>query len=254
MPPTKDTRKLRTRKKERTRNTIITEATKLFNEKNYDEVLLEDIAEASFISRQTLYNYFKNKEDVHYAVGNQVYKEDNEEMEKIVNADKTGKEQLLDICMKLFESSKEKPILLKVVRELWINFNNKDETSADVHNRIEKTVGTEKMKYLIETRGAIEEFDFEEHFDDPNFIEEYVQFMRHNYLWLKAIQKGKQDGSIKIDLPDMHIMQFINIVSSGTIHEIMRRQSALDRINMTREEFSTNVVKLISHFLDDYQE
>jgi AcrR family transcriptional regulator len=253
MPPTKH-KQLRTRKKERTRNTIIAEATKLFNEKPYEEVLLEDIAEASFISRQTLYNYFKNKEDVHYAVGNQVYKEENMEFAKIVSSDKTGKEQLLDICARIFEASKEKPILLKVVRDFWKNFINRSDSSAQIYSNIETTIGKEKMNELIEKPGKIEEYDFENHFDEPNFIEEYIQFIRHNYLWQIAIEKGKKDGTIKINLPNMQIMQFINIVTSGTIHEIMRRQSALDRINMTQEDFSVNIIKLMSHFLDDYPE
>ena len=89
MPPTKDKCKLRTRKKEHTRNTIIDEAIKLFNEKPYDDVLLEDIADAAFISRQTLYNYFNNKEDIHYAVGHKIYGEENEAVEKILETDLT---------------------------------------------------------------------------------------------------------------------------------------------------------------------
>ena len=68
---------------------------------------------------------------------------------------------------------------------------------------------------------------------------------------MMAIRKGKQDGTIKNQLPDMQIMQFLNFVSMGTIHEIMRRRSAIDRIGMDLEIFSTNIIKLLSRFLDD---
>ena len=253
MAPKKDRRQLRTRKKERTRNTIIEEATKLFVEKTYDDVSLEDIAEAAFVSRQTLYNYFKNKEDVHYAVGNKVYREENEEIEKILDTDLTGKEQVLLLCERIFTNSIEKPIVLKVVRDLWNNLNNSNFSSAETYDQIAKTIGREKMDELIEKPEFLEEFDFNEYFDDPNLIQEYLQFIRHNNLWMKAIQKGKQDGTIKNKLPDMQIMQFMSFVAWGTINEIMRRQSPLDRIGMNLEVFSTNILKLLSHFLDNYQ-
>jgi len=247
----KDKRQLRTRKKERTRNTIIEEAKKLFDQKPYDSVSLEDIAEAAFVSRQTLYNYFNNKEAVHYAVGNKLYREENEEVEKILDMDLTGKEQALRICERIFTNSVENPIILKVVRDLWINLNNKDFSSAGTYNHISETIGREKMDELINTSGALEEFDFEEYFDDPNLMEEYLQFIRYNNLWGRAIQKGKQDGSIKNQLPDMHIMQFMSFLAMGTVFEIMRRQTPLDRIGMSSEVFSVYVVKLLSRFLDD---
>jgi AcrR family transcriptional regulator len=251
MMPPRDRRQLRTRKKERTRNTIIAEATKLFAEKPYDDVLLEDIAEAAFISRQTLYNYFKNKEDLHFAVGNQVYSEENKEITKIIDSDLSGKEQLLQLSERTFRTSIEKPILLKIVRDFWTNFNNSNSSSAEVYDQIVATIGEEKMNTLIEKPGYLEEFDFEEYFEEPNFIEEYIQFIKHNNLWLKAIKKGKMDGSIRNKLSDMQIMQFLVIVTSGTVHEIMRRQSALDRINMQRETFYINLIKLLSRFLDE---
>ena len=252
MAPKNDKRQLRTRKKERTRNTIIEEATKLFAEKPYDDVSLEEIAEAAFISRQTLYNYFNNKEDLHDAVGNKVYHEENEEIEKILDSDLTGKEQVLLLCERIFKNSVEKPILLKVVREFWTNLGSSF-SSAETYNQIIRTIGREEMDELVEKPGLIEEFDFEEYFDDPNFIEEYLQFIRHNNLWMRAIRRGKQDGSIKNKLPDMQIMQFLNFVTMGTIHEIMRRRSALDRINMELDTFSNTLIRLLSHFLDyDY--
>lgn len=253
MPPAKDKRKLRTRKKERTRNTIIAEATKLFNEKPYDEVLLEDIAEAAFISRQTLYNYFNNKEDIHYAVGHKIYREENEEIEKILYTDLTGKEQVLLICERLFTNSEENPIVLRVVKDLWNNLNSRNFSSPETYNHIAETIGREKMDELIEKPGALDEFDFEDYFDDPNLMQEYLQFIRHNYLWTRAIQKGKQDGTIKNQLPDMQIMQFMSFVTWGTINEVMRRRSPLERVGLDMDMFSTNVIRLLSHFLDDYE-
>ena len=71
------------------------------------------------------------------------------------------------------------------------------------------------------------------------------------YLSPSDIQMGKRDGSIKNTLPDMEMMQFLNIVTDGVIHETMRRRSALERINMKQETFVTNTINLLSVFLDD---
>ena len=100
---------------------------------------------------------------------------------------------------------------------------------------------------VARTKGLIAFWDF-------NLMKEYLQFIRHNYLWTKAIQKGKQDGSIKNQLPNMQIMQFMSFVTWGTINEVMRRHSPLERVGMDLDIFSTNVIRLLAHFLDNYQE
>lgn len=249
--PKKDQRLLRVRKKERTRSTIISEAIKLFSEKPYDDVPLEGIAEAAFISRQTLYNYFKNKEDVFFAVGNQIYKEENENMAEILSHDLSGKEQVLLLCEKKFRDSYDKPILLKIIREFWDRFTLRNISSEEVYNEIAEKIGADQFNELVEKPNLLDEFDFETYFEEPNYFELYIQFIKNGNMWVRAIQKGKQDNSIKNDLPDMQIMQFINLFMDGVIHEIKRRKSALDRINMNSETFVTKTINLVSYFLDD---
>lgn len=55
---------LRELKKQRTRQTILDEALKLFVEQGYRETTLEQIANASEISTGTLFAYFPNKEEI----------------------------------------------------------------------------------------------------------------------------------------------------------------------------------------------
>jgi hypothetical protein len=132
--------------------------------------------------------------------------------------------------------------------------NSRDLSSAETYNQIVNTIGRKKMEELIENPESLEVFDFDDYFDDPNLIEEYLQFIRHNNLWTKAIQRGKQDGSIRNQFPDMQIMQFMSFVAWGTINEVMRRRSPLDRIGMDLEVFSTNIIRLMSIFSDNYNE
>jgi len=246
----KDDRLLRTRKKERTRNTIITEAMKLFSEKSYDQVKLEEIAEAAFLSRKTLYNYFKNKEDVFFAVGNQVYKEENKKLENIINRDLTGKEQVLTLCEKKFKDGEENPIILKILKEFWDRFSLRKVSSEEEYNRISEKLGAVRLAELVETPNLLDEFNLDQYFEETNYIELYIQFLKTGHLWVKTIQKGKQDDSIKVDLPNMQIVHYINILIEGIIREKNRRKSALDRIKMKGETIKTQTINLVFHFLE----
>jgi len=55
---------LRERKKQRTRETILTAALQLFAERGYTNTTLDDIADAAEVSTGTLFAYFPSKEDI----------------------------------------------------------------------------------------------------------------------------------------------------------------------------------------------
>lgn len=54
----------RERKKEETRDSIIDCAVNFFREKGFQQTSMEEIAEASDVSKGTLYNYFQDKESI----------------------------------------------------------------------------------------------------------------------------------------------------------------------------------------------
>ena len=246
----KDKRLLRVRKKEHTRKTILLEALKFFSEKAYKDVFLEDIAEAAFISRATLYNYFKNKDDVFFAVGNQIFKELNETIATILPTELSGKEQVIFLCKKTFKDSIDKPIILKITGEFFARINSKNLSSEVIYNDITEKIGSSTLNNIIQNLSLLEDVDLEEVFEEPYFIEFFIQLLKNGNLWKKAVRKGKMDNTIKNELEDMQIIQYVNILMSGILNEMELRQTALDRIRMKRDMFFTNSLNLIGIFLD----
>jgi AcrR family transcriptional regulator len=56
----------RTRKRLATRQSISDVATRLFNERGFDKVTVDDIAEAADVGRKTVFNHFARKEDMFF--------------------------------------------------------------------------------------------------------------------------------------------------------------------------------------------
>jgi AcrR family transcriptional regulator len=55
---------LRERKKQKTRDTIVRVALKLFDERGYEQTTIAEIAEAAEVSPRTIFAYFPSKEDI----------------------------------------------------------------------------------------------------------------------------------------------------------------------------------------------
>jgi AcrR family transcriptional regulator len=58
---------LRERKKQRTRQLIVETARRLFTERGFDAVTVDEVAREAEVSRKTVFNYFPTKEDLFYS-------------------------------------------------------------------------------------------------------------------------------------------------------------------------------------------
>jgi AcrR family transcriptional regulator len=244
-------KRLRTRKKERMKKFILDAAEEFYSKKPMTEVSLSDIAEAVFVSRKTIYNYFKNKDDVFFAIGNRVFKNLNETIAGNLTTELSGKEQVLLLCEKTFKDGEENPIVLKITREFYDRIKNMNLSAEDIFNDLAKKLGPSTLNNLIEDSESSVSVDLQELFDEPNFGEFFIQLLRNGNLWLRAIRKGKKDKTIRNDLPDMQIVLYITMLMNGLIDEMALRQANKDRMGIERDTIISNTLNLIGAFLDN---
>ena len=236
----KDKRQLRVRKKERTKQEILKAAEEFFSDNPMSEVSIEDIAEAAFVSRTTVYNYFKNKDEIFFTVGTQTYEEANEFLENNFPSGLPGIEQVLYICEHGFRRSIERPLNNEIIRESLKHnsFRLYTQILLDYRNiPMEGNIGSTKFKELFET------------FEEPYLIKFYTQVQRNRDFWIRAVNNGKKDKTIRIDLEDIQILQFLYMLMMGIADQMELRKSILNRIRMDKETIIRNSLNLIALFL-----
>ncbi|MFW9908897.1 MAG: TetR/AcrR family transcriptional regulator [Candidatus Thorarchaeota archaeon] len=235
--------KLRARKKERTRQAILSAAEKFFSEKPFDEVILEDIADAAFVSRTTLYNYFQNKDAIFFGLGIEKIEELTNRYGEKYSDKASGIEQVLELCDIDFTPALHNPLMHVIIREFY--------KRIQYHKISLERIDT-KMAQLREKglrmRTPVQEV-LRKNFEEPYLIEFYITLQRHTLLWTNAIKKGKSDGTISNDLNADQIVEFIYMLLMGLEEEMMLRSATLSRIRLENTTVQERAMKLIKEFL-----
>lgn len=243
-------KQLRYRKKERSREEILAVAEKLYSERPIDQVLLEDVADTAFVSRTTIYNYFENKDDVLFAVSNRVFRRINETTATTLPKESSGKEQVLFLCAKSFKDSRENPIVLRILRDTFDYIRRMNLTPESISESIIDKIGQSALNSLIEDTPPLKGINFEKHFEEPNFFEFYVQLLRYGRFWVKAIEKGKKDNTIKNDLDDVSIVLYVTMLINGLLSEMELRRIASNVMGIEERVVTDATLNLIALFLD----
>jgi len=219
--------KLRARKKENTRQAILAAAEKFFSEKPFDEVILEDIAEAAFVSRTTLYNYFKNKDAIFEKYSDKM----------------SGINQILQLCEISFTSALENPPTHIVIREFYKRLQHDKISLKELDTKITQL---QSKGYRMRTPGYE---TLLKSFGESYLIEFYISLQRNTTLWTNAVKKGKSDGTISNDLNEDQIVEFLYMLLMGMEEEMRLREPALARAGLDITTIKENVLNLIASFL-----
>ena len=139
--------------KEAIRHFVVEKAREVFGEKGYSSTTIEDIANASEISKPTLYNYFSGKDDIFRSV----IKLSNDEFEELINPVVYGHEEFPEklriLTYEILQHMNKNRGLLKIAfheSHMFIEAIDNDQ-SGGFHKILESKVKTvKKMKEFFQ--------------------------------------------------------------------------------------------------------
>ena len=210
--------KWKEREKEQRRYDIINAARKLFADKDFDEVSMDKIAEDMGLGKSTLYNYFKNKEALYFAIelrGVQIWVEMVKEELKKGN---TGLEKLILYINATKEFSKKYPNCLRM---LYSPVSNKNQ------------------------------FDMDKLDSSKEFQEVRRLFKELLYIGIDSIKMGIDDGEIRSDIDPVETIILHSVIINGTVNMGSWSNEILESKGIDKQKFTDDTGDLFLHMLTE---
>lgn len=207
-------KELKIKEKETRRNYIIDDAEKLFINNDYENVSMNDIGDKVGVNKATLYNYFKNKEALYFAVI----------LRNVKILNKMANNELNKV-----NNSNEKLILL-----------------ANVHNEFnDKYPGCLRMLYSSQSN----KFNM----DNVNISEEFngvTELLKEMiFILTDSIQLGVDDGTIRPDVNPVEAAILISLIFQGVSNISLFNKNILESRQINEKTFTSDVGDFIHHML-----
>ena len=207
-------------------------AIKLFNIKNFNEITMEEIADQADISRATLYNHFKSKEEIYFIIASERFRIVNNSLKTLLIEPMTGFDIIKMLCSNLLNRMVEDPTASKIVYILLSNDKLKTAESF-LDQPLEK----------IEYKEPLDSVEFQ------SMIMFLEQLRNFEDLWSAIIEKGVKDGSITTSLKPIQLTHYIFILLNGIVDQMMVRNYILNKIKLSQEIIFTKTLQSISLIL-----
>ena len=107
---------------------ILKEAALLFSERGYERTSMREIAERTGVSKPAIYYHFANKQSLFEELINTSFEISKQRMEEIANSDRDPIQQLKDLAIARFQSTKENPEMMRFIYDL---------TAGNIHKTID---------------------------------------------------------------------------------------------------------------------
>ena len=207
--------KWKEREKEQRRNDIINSARKFYADKDFDEVSMDEIAENIGLGKSTLYNYFKNKEALYFAIQLRGIHIWIEMVKKEVKNGNTGLEKLKLYINATREFSKNYPNCLRM---LYSPTSNKQ---LDM-DKLESSAEFKEVKEL---------------------------FKELMFIGIESIQTGINDGEIRTDVDPVEATILLSVIINGTVNMGSWSKEILESKEIDDEKFIKTTGDLFIHML-----
>ena len=171
--------KWKEREKEQRQNDIINAARKLFADRDFDEVSMDEIAREIGLGKSTLYLYFKNKESLYFAIVLRGIRIWAEMVKEEVKKGNTGLEKLI----------------------LYGNANREFSNKYPDYFRI-----------LYSPTSIKKQFDMDKMNSSEEFQEVRELFKEIMFMGIDSIQKGIDDGEIRPDVDPVEAIILLSVI------------------------------------------
>ena len=189
----------REREKEQRRNEILDAAEKVFFSKGFNNATMDEVAETAELSKGTLYLYFKNKEDLYFAITQRSMTILRSMFQDAVNQHKIGIEKV------------------RAIGKAYHKFSQEYKHYFDMMMHFEAVRNSLNLDTLV-----LDEI----HLKGQSVMQVLVE----------AIQAGIDDGSVRSDLDPLKTAFLLNGVSSGIIHLISREEQHINKMETFKPE------------------
>lgn len=179
------------REKLRRRNEIIDAAEAVFFSKGIEHATMDDVAEKAELSKGTLYLYFKNKEELQYAIKMRASAILKERFQKAINPKLNGLENVALIGRSFIEYSNE----FSGYFHLLMHFEGKSLENLNLENP---------------------------------FIKKFFEEESPLILFREIIEKGQQDGSVREDIPALVIAHNLWAMTTGVLLLLTQQREIID--------------------------
>lgn len=208
--------KWKEREKEQRRNDIIKVSRKLFADKDFDKVSMEEIAKEVGLGKGTLYLYFKNKESLYFAVvlkGIGIWAD---MVKNAVEKGKTGLEKLMLYQKANREFSNEYP---------------------------------DYFRLLYSPTAIKKQFDMDKMTSSEEFQEVRELFKEIMSLGIDSIQKGIDEGKIRSEVDPTEAAILLSVIYNGKANMGNWAKELLENRGIGEEKFSKDIGDLFLHMI-----
>ncbi|AUB58728.1 MULTISPECIES: TetR/AcrR family transcriptional regulator [Methanobacterium] len=208
--------KWKEREKEQRRNDIIKVSRKLFADKDFDKVSMEDIAKEVGLGKGTLYLYFKNKESLYFAVvlkGIQIWAAI---VKEEVKKDYSGLNRL-------------------------ISYGNANRGFSNKY--------PDYFRLLYSPTSIKKQFDMDKMTSSEEFQEVRELFKEIMSVGIDSIQKGIDEGEIRPDVDPTEAAILLSVIYNGKANMGDWAKELLENRGIDEEKFSKDIGDLFLHML-----
>jgi AcrR family transcriptional regulator len=179
---------------------IIDAAEKLFYEKGFEGTAMDEVAKTAQFTKRTIYQYFKNKEELYFAVARKVFQQLLSYFETAIAEGGTGFEKIHRSGLAYYQFFKDCPDAFRLLN--YCRYIKTADAGSPVHQEMDDIESTM-----------------------------YQMFMA-------AIEAGKADGSIRTDLDPRKGAFYVVSVSIGFLNMFSEKENNFERhYDLDQEEF-----------------